>query len=115
MLQRSLNVEEVKPFLVQNGVISLQQCEELQLGTQTSTSSKLAEKAILMVARHQHCATQLLKALEATQSASISDSSHYQIIEELKDQLGHLQPVSTMKGNLSALLVLVVCRVFTWS
>lgn len=100
LLQNSLNVEEVKPFLVQNGLITLHQCEELQLNSQISTSSKLAEKAILMVAHHPQCASQLLNALEATESASISSSSHHQIITNLKEQLTHLQPVSTaLKGT----------------
>ena len=101
-LQRCLNIDEVKPFLVQNGVITLQQCEELQLIAQSLPSARVAEKAILMTSYHPHCASQLLKALEATETAKKPGSSHYQIIGELKRHLIiNNQSITTMKGECS--------------
>lgn len=94
-LQHSLDVDEVKPFLVESRVLTFEQCEELHLYAQRSTARSLTEKAILMVSHHPQCATQLLKALERTESASCTDSGHHRIIAQLKEQLGHLH----MKGK----------------
>ena len=93
-------MEEVKPFLIQNGLITLQQCKELHISSQTLTSAKLVEKAILMLSRHPQCASQLLKAIEAMESAIHPNSSHHQIITELKAQLNQCgQSVSATEGN----------------
>lgn len=88
-LRRYLCVDEVRPFLVQSGVITFEQCEELQQASQQSTSTNAAEKAVLMVSRHPQCASKLLSALEKTDSAKTPDSSHHILIAELRAQLGH--------------------------
>ena len=98
LLRSSLCVDEVRPFLVQNGTINFEQCEELQMGSRVISSMKLAEKVVIMVSRHPKCASQLLKALEATDTASVPDSSHHQLIAKLKMELGH-QPVKALKDN----------------
>ena len=90
LLQSSLSVDEVKPFLVQGGVLTLDQCDELRKCAQTSTPRGLAERALLMMSRHPQCATQLLTALERTESADYPSSGHYQIIAQLKEELGRL-------------------------
>ena len=105
LLQQCLCVDEVRPFLVQNGTITLEQCQELQLGSELSTSTKVAEKAVLMLSRHPQCASQLLRALEATDSAKIPESSHHFIIDKLRAQLGHQ---TDDKGKLSCTLLLFI-------
>ena len=88
-LLKYLCVDEVRPYLVQSGAITLEQCQELQLASQQWTSTNAAEKVVLMVSRHPQCASKLLSALEATDSAKISDSSHHILVAELKAQLRH--------------------------
>ena len=103
LLQSSLSVDEVKPFLVQAGVITLDQCEELRQCAQTCTTRSLAERALLMVSRHPRCATQLLKALERTESANYTGSGHYMIVAQLKEQLG----CTHIRGNASVMSSIV--------
>ena len=96
-----LNTDEVKPYLVESGAISLEQCEELQLGTNPSilTQSKLAEKTVIAVSRQPQCATKLLQALERTESAKIEQSSHYQLVLALKEEIDKALYVSSTASS----------------
>ena len=101
LLQSSLSVDEVKPFLVQTGVLTLEQCEELRQCARTSTTRGLAERALLMVSRHPKCASQLLAALVRTDSAGYTGTGHHQIIAQLKEELSHLH----VKGNTTVVII----------
>lgn len=106
-LCNSLNTDEVRPYLVESGAITINQCEEFQLGNPgIPTQRKLAEKTVIAISRDEHCATKLLQALEKTESAKNGESSHYELVLALREEINKskvcLQMMSLSSSSSSA-------------
>ena len=99
-LVECLNVETVKPYLVSNKTINLDECEELRLGSgpQLTTQRAVAEKLVMILKRKPRCASQLLDALE---NANIQnpDTGHHQLMAQLKEKLSGTQVVTKVDST----------------
>lgn len=110
-LVECLNVETVKPYLVSNQMINLDECEELRVGSgpQLTTQRAVAEKLIMILKRKPRCASRLLEALEKANTQN-PDAGLQQLIAQLKETIG-IQVVdsTTLPDGLNGICCLASC------
>ena len=110
-LVECLNVETVKPYLVSNQTINLDECEELRVGSgpQLTTKRAVAEKLIMILKRKPRCASRLLEALEKANTQN-PDAGHHQLMAQLKETLA-IQVVdsTTLPDGLNGICCLASC------
>ena len=99
-LVECLNVETVKPYLVSNQTINLEECEELRVGSgpQLTTQRAVAEKLIMILKRKPRCASQLLDALKNA-NVQNPDTGHHLLMTQLKEKLSGVQVVTKADSN----------------
>ena len=99
-LVECLNVETVKPYLVSNQTINLEECEELRVGSgpQLTTQRAVAEKLIMILKRKPRCASQLLDALENA-NVQNPDTGHHLLMAQLKEKLSGVQVVNKVDST----------------
>ena len=90
-----LHVNDIKDYLFSSEAITLDEYEKLCLD---DTQRNHARNIMLILMRKgPDCATQLLQALEKSVSSQSPQSSHYELIRELKKELGLLE--DSMNGH----------------